>query len=55
MKYDEMIEVNPHINIFLGDPSDIDQFHAYWMSVADPRRTYLAEREDYLMNGGGYY
>jgi hypothetical protein len=50
-----MIEVNPSINIFLGDPSNIDQFHAYWMSVADPRQTYELTRQDYLMNGGGYY
>ena len=47
--------VNPNIEFHVGDPSDIDAFHKYWMDVADPRGKYLAERQDYLMSGGNYY
>lgn len=50
-----MIEPIPCIDIHRGDPSDIDAFHEYWMNVADPRGRYLAEREDFIMSGGGVY
>jgi hypothetical protein len=55
MKFDEMNVPIPCIDMFLGDPSDIDAFHKYWMDVADPRGKYDAERQDFLMSGGGYY
>ena len=47
--------INPCMDMHVGDPSDIDAFHKYWMDVVDPRGTYLNEREEYLMDGGNYY
>lgn len=55
MQFDEMNIPIQCMDIFVGDPSDIDAFHKYWMDVVDPRGLYLAERQDFLMNGGNYY
>ena len=55
MQFEEMKKVNPYNEYFLGDPSDIDAFHKYWMDVSDPRRTYLLSLEEHLIWGGGDY
>ncbi len=55
MELNKMVKVNPYNNYFLGDPSDIDAFHKYWMDITDPRGTYRLFLEEVLLVGGGDY
>lgn len=55
MQLIEMEKVNPYNEFFLGDPSDIDAFHKYWMDVSDPRGTYLLFLEEVALDNGGDY